>query len=233
VKVETAEGARIVESQCHEEGANSDFNPYYYTQPCNYPPLCYDFTTTTNLLNNAAVQKALGVSTIQWQTCVSNVYEYLEDDWAQNLALAIPAILGANVRVLIYEGLLDWICNSYGVGNWTVALQWPGQSGFQKAPLVPWHVNGTTAGYVRTYSNFTYLSVEGAGHMVPHDQPVNSLSMLRSFLSNQPFSVVTASSTSVVPPRHQPYRPTHPKPKNQRNKMNSHRVNPRANKLRA
>lgn len=43
------------------------------------------------------------------------------------------------------------------------------------------------AGYVKSVGNLTFLTVFGAGHFVPTDQPKNSLAMLNSFLSNQPF----------------------------------------------
>ena len=47
------------------------------------------------------------------------------------------------------------------------------------------------AGYVTTYNagthNFTFLTVHGAGHLVPQHKPVQALAMLKRFLANQPF----------------------------------------------
>ena len=43
------------------------------------------------------------------------------------------------------------------------------------------------AGYYRTVGNFTQLVVRGAGHMVPGDQPVRSLDMIRRFVQGKPF----------------------------------------------
>ena len=42
------------------------------------------------------------------------------------------------------------------------------------------HVNGEVAGQVKNYDKLTFLQVEGAGHMVPKDQPKSSLDMLKT-----------------------------------------------------
>ena len=41
---------------------------------------------------------------------------------------------------------------------------------------------------MKSYDKLTFLQVEGAGHMVPKDQPESALdNMLKRFLNNQPF----------------------------------------------
>ena len=50
----------------------------------------------------------------------------------------------------------------------------------------------TTGGYVTTYAagpnhNFTFLTVKGAGHMVPEFKPVPALQMLEAFFNQEPF----------------------------------------------
>jgi carboxypeptidase C (cathepsin A) len=44
-------------------------------------------------------------------------------------------------------------------------------------------VAGSKAGLARSASNFTFLQVYAAGHMVPMDQPARALSMLETFLN--------------------------------------------------
>ena len=44
---------------------------------------------------------------------------------------------------------------------------------------------------MKSYDKLTFLQVEGAGHMVPKDQPKAALDMLKSFLNNQPFDKLT------------------------------------------
>ena len=43
------------------------------------------------------------------------------------------------------------------------------------------------AGYYRTVGNFTQVVVRGAGHMVPGDQPVRALDMIKRFVQGKGF----------------------------------------------
>jgi len=88
---------------------------------------------------------------------------------------------------LIYSGKLDLICNYFGGAEWLKQLQWSGQSGFNNQQLANWKVSGSTAGQWKTYNNLTWLEVNSAGHMVPHDQPENALAMINTFITGGTF----------------------------------------------
>jgi carboxypeptidase C (cathepsin A) len=45
-------------------------------------------------------------------------------------------------------------------------------------------VNGEPAGQLRQHKNFKFLRVYDAGHMVPMNQPVAALQMLREFANS-------------------------------------------------
>lgn len=45
------------------------------------------------------------------------------------------------------------------------------QSTYAKAATIDWKVDGAIAGQVRSGGGLTFAAVEGAGHMVPMDQP--------------------------------------------------------------
>jgi len=105
-----------------------------------------------------------------------------------NLEVVIPALLENNYQVLVYSGMLDFICNWVGGEDWTTAMPWSGQNDFSNTNYTVWSVNGNSAGEVRSYENLTFLKIYNAGHMVPMDQPVNSLDMLKRFLNNSPFN---------------------------------------------
>ena len=47
------------------------------------------------------------------------------------------------------------------------------QDAFRSAETMDWTVDGAVAGQVKTGGGLTFLAVEGAGHMVPMDQPAN------------------------------------------------------------
>jgi carboxypeptidase C (cathepsin A) len=48
-------------------------------------------------------------------------------DLESNFAEDIPKIIAANVRVLIYNGVKDLICNFIGTERWLDAMEWDGQ----------------------------------------------------------------------------------------------------------
>jgi cathepsin A (carboxypeptidase C) len=158
-------------------------NPYDLIIPCSYGNLCYNFTNVDAYLNRADVQQQLGVSKT-WESCNMDVNRMFEGDWMKNFQTQIPDMLGAGIRVLIYAGDQDFICNWLGNKAWTLQMSWSGQQAFTQAPDQTWNVGGSPAGKIRTAQNFTFLQVFGGGHMVPMDQPVSALAMLDGFLSN-------------------------------------------------
>lgn len=78
----------------------------------------------------------------------------------------VSALLERKVKVLIYVGTYDWICNWVGNELWTLALEWSGQEEFAGQPLRTWEVHGKRAGKTRSAKGLTFATIEGAGHMV-------------------------------------------------------------------
>ena len=90
-------------------------------------------------------------------------------------------MLENGVRVLVYHGEYDYICNWYGGYNWVKNLEWEYNSEWNKAANMSWSVNGEIAGYNITYGGLTFLKVLNAGHLVPMDQPTNAMAMIQQF----------------------------------------------------
>lgn len=76
--------------------------------------LCYDFSNMERFLNLKSVRDALGVGDIDFVSCSSTVYEAMVVDWMRNLEVGIPALLEDGIKVLIYAGEYDLICNWLG-----------------------------------------------------------------------------------------------------------------------
>jgi carboxypeptidase C (cathepsin A) len=102
--------------------------------------------------------------------------------------------LAQKYRMLIYSGNVDACVPYWGSEEWTREL------GFElKQAWRPWHSGSRDepnqknilAGYVTTYTagsqEFTFLTVHGAGHLVPQHKPVQALTMLTRFLNNEAF----------------------------------------------
>ena len=160
------------------------FNVYDIREPCASPPLCYDFSQSDTLLNDADVQATLGVTGRKWVECDKLVHTALLGDWMTNLMPQVASILDdSDVQVLVYSGDKDWICNWRGGEAWTEATKWASKDDFNAAEYVDWNVDGTAAGQMRQYGDLHFLRVYEAGHMVPMNQPENALAMLKMFVS--------------------------------------------------
>jgi len=165
-------------------------NVYDVTIPCAVEPLCYDFSDADKYLNSADVKAGLGVkSDITWDDCNQAVHLLFLADWVGNFAIDIPIVLAQNISVLIYSGTNDWICNYEGGSRWVSAMNWSGQDAYNKAPEVNWTVQGKVVGQSKNANGLTFLKVYEAGHMVPMNQPANSLDMVQRFISGKPFGI--------------------------------------------
>ncbi|KAJ1949734.1 hypothetical protein FBU59_001011 [Linderina macrospora] len=168
----------------------SGANPYDVRIPCEGSNLCYPIMSDIDtFLNDPAVQQELGSDVSKFESCSQKVYGgfILNGDWMKPYHREVPPLLDAGIRVLIYAGDADWICNWYGNKAWSEALEWSGKGGFQAEKDADWVVDGKAAGEARSYKNFSFLRVFGAGHMVPYDQPENALDMINRWIANKPF----------------------------------------------
>ncbi|PSR89928.1 Serine carboxypeptidase-like [Actinidia chinensis var. chinensis] len=147
--------------------------------------LCYDFSNLETFLNQKSVRAALGVGNIEFVSCSSTVYQAMLMDWMRNLEVGIPALLEDGIKVLIYAGEYDLICNWLGNSQWVHAMAWSGQKNFTAAPTVPFVVDGAEKGQLKSHGPLNLLKVHDAGHMVPMDQPKASLEMLKRWTAGK------------------------------------------------
>ncbi|KAJ0394347.1 hypothetical protein ATCC90586_007113 [Pythium insidiosum] len=114
-------------------------------------------------------------------------------DWSLGYQTYVADMLNDGVRVLVYAGDADLVCNWSGNRAWTLALDWQGKDGFNAATDRPFITRDPVvkdspqveAGVVRTFGGFTFLRLFNAGHMVPSDQPAVALEMINKFLRNE------------------------------------------------
>ncbi|XP_051120075.1 serine carboxypeptidase-like [Andrographis paniculata] len=144
--------------------------------------LCYDFSNLDKFLNQKQVRDALGVGDIEFVSCSTTVYQAMLVDWMRNLEVGIPALLEDGVKLLVYAGEYDLICNWLGNSRWVDAMEWKGQKEFVSASEVPFQVNGSEAGLLKSHGPLSFLKVHDAGHMVPMDQPKAALEMLKRWM---------------------------------------------------
>ncbi|KAG5599169.1 hypothetical protein H5410_030539 [Solanum commersonii] len=132
---------------------------YYDVRKTCDGDLCYDFSNMENLLNDEQVKHALGVGDIEFVSCSSTVYQAMQLDWMRNLEAGIPPLLEDGIKLLVYAGEYDLICN--------------------------WLVDGEEKGIEKNHGPLTFRRVHDAGHMVPMDQPKAALEMLQRWMQGK------------------------------------------------
>lgn len=170
--------------------ANSGINMYDIRKPC-VGGLCYPMDNLTRFFNEAHVKAALGVNR-PWEMCSGPVHERFTVDYYQSFTSNVAEALESGVRVMLYAGDMDYICNSMGIEQWVSALEWPGARAFRAAPVEEFKVNNRWAGSERYSGGLSFVKVYGAGHMVPMDSPAAALHLVKQFLRDKPVSASNA-----------------------------------------
>ncbi|KAF8168513.1 alpha/beta-hydrolase [Crassisporium funariophilum] len=173
----------------------SGINPYDISQECDGgvdDTLCYPaIEHISNYLDRSSVRKALGVSDTLNSTKFSACSKEVEHAFFSGMDQYHPtsnhvaALLERKVKVLIFVGKNDWVCNYLGNERWTMDLDWSGGEEFSGKPLREWSVDGKKAGMTRSAQGLTFAIIEGSGHMVPYDKPEESLEMVNRWLSGK------------------------------------------------
>ncbi|KAL1323580.1 hypothetical protein AAHE18_13G026500 [Arachis hypogaea] len=155
---------------------------YYDIRKKCYGEMCYDFSDMERFLREGKVREALGVGKLEFVSCSRRVYDAMNGDWMKNLEVDIPNLLEDGIRLLVYAGEKDLICNWLGNSRWVHAMKWSGQEQFRASPTIQFVVNGSHAGSLKSYGPLAFLKVNEAGHMVPMDQPEAALEMITRWM---------------------------------------------------
>ena len=102
--------------------------------------------------------------------------------------------LDTNVRTMVYNGDADPSVNSFNAQNWTSHLGLKELESWR-----PWTLDSCQrmGGYVTTYEgDFSFVTIRGAGHMVPEYKPPHALTMITNFVQNEKFALYDASCSS-------------------------------------
>ncbi|KAI9193810.1 hypothetical protein LWI28_000366 [Acer negundo] len=124
-------------------------------------------------LNNAEVQTALHANLIKWNGCRGF-------NWTDSPTTVLPIIknlIANDINVWIYSGDIDAAVpvtsSRYSISSLNLQI---------KTPWYPWYTNNEVGGYAVEYKGVTFVTVRGAGHLVPSYQPERALHMISSFL---------------------------------------------------
>ncbi|PCH36516.1 hypothetical protein WOLCODRAFT_28645 [Wolfiporia cocos MD-104 SS10] len=191
------------------------YNPYDVRRKCDRQrdgDLCYSqMGWIDTWMNKPANKRALGVDpTLEFQSCNMQVNQAFafQGDGAHNSAKLLPELVEDGVRLLVYAGNADMMCNFIGNERWVEQLDSRFQKEFAAKKPVPWVTteSGQLAGTVRsaggngyTAGNITFVAVHEAGHMVPYDQPEAALDLVTKWLFDLPLSLNASEEVARLP----------------------------------
>ncbi|KAJ7729501.1 serine carboxypeptidase [Mycena maculata] len=176
-QIDCAAAMDFCEGQLEGPFWSTGMNPYDISRECDGglgQNLCYPVTSyIRSYLDRPDVRETLGVDpslTTNFSSCSNTVGYAFNDrlDGYHSTQHYVAALLEREVRVLIYVGTYDWICNFIGNERWTLAMEWSGKEEFANQELKPWGTgdDGSRIGLTRSAKGLTFATVEGAGHMV-------------------------------------------------------------------
>ncbi|EPQ30034.1 uncharacterized protein PFL1_02152 [Pseudozyma flocculosa PF-1] len=157
----------------------------------NWPPT---LAPTYAYLARADVRQALHVDNKHkpeaWVECNNNVGGAMRSDSTSAPSVTLlPKLLESGLKVLLFAGEEDLICNAIGVRRTAENLVWGGQKGFGAQQSQPWHLNHTEVGSWKEARNLSYVGIKGASHMVGFDAPLASHDMMLRWMGVDFWSV--------------------------------------------
>lgn len=154
--------------------------------------LCYaELDWIGRWLNQKSVMDALGVEVSSYEACNMDINRnfLFHGDWLKPYHRVVPGLLD-QIRVLIYAGDADFICNWLGNKAWTEALEWSDHESYAKAEMknltiVDNKSKGKNIGQVKSHGNLTFMRLYEGGHMLPMNQPEASLEFFNRWLGGE------------------------------------------------
>ena len=128
-----------------------------YSHHAGYFPPGHEAVET--FLNRNEVKAAIHSSATpqKFQECTDPPYNALSYQDGKPATAELAAVLAADIKVLIFVGQFDIVCNHIGVERAIAGLNWPGSSGYLEAQRGIFVVDKQPAGYVKQFLGLQYL----------------------------------------------------------------------------
>ncbi|KAE8152319.1 Alpha/Beta hydrolase protein [Aspergillus avenaceus] len=184
-----------------DESGRGGRNRFDITAPCDLNEMCYPQTLwVQKYLNSKPVWDALSPPAevkeyVLESEAVVDAFARTSDRMTSASDLVI-FLLESGVDFLAYQGNLDLACNTAGNLKWAESLRWKGQTEFTARRLTPWSavVEGVEArvGNVKEVrgdeaGRFAFVTIDGAGHLVPQDRPDVAFDLMNRWIGGRDF----------------------------------------------
>ncbi|KAF0763598.1 hypothetical protein AaE_003174, partial [Aphanomyces astaci] len=149
-----------------------DYTQRYLQQPAVVRALNLESTSTSSTTTTQAV--------VSWSACNFDITKNYHR--TPSTLDKYPVILEAGLKALIYSGDADSVVNFIGTQRWlTKGLKLSVQDKW-KAWFAP---DKQLGGFTVRYTNLTFTTIKGAGHMVPATRPLHALYLFECFVYGQ------------------------------------------------
>ncbi|KAI8074392.1 carboxypeptidase S1 [Gongronella butleri] len=98
-------------------------------------------------------------------------------DDARDFSGKVANLLNHGIKVLLYAGDADYLCNWMGNYAWSNQFNFKGADDYRGKKLTAWKVEGKEVGEFKQGGNLTFVRVYNAGHHMAHYQPNVALQM--------------------------------------------------------
>ncbi|XP_069845977.1 lysosomal protective protein [Dipodomys merriami] len=152
-------------------------------------PPCTNTTAASTYLNNPYVRKALHIpeQLPRWDMCNLLVNLQYRRLYQSMNSQYLKLLSSQKYQILLYNGDVDMACNFLG-DEWFVDSLNQKMEVQRRPWLVDYGESGEQiAGFVKEFSHITFLTLKGAGHMVPTDKPRAAFTMFSRFLNKEPY----------------------------------------------
>ncbi|KAJ4832942.1 hypothetical protein Tsubulata_036702 [Turnera subulata] len=146
--------------------------------PC-YSPYAEDYFNRVDVQSSLHA-KGRGNPSSKWQACSDLILNNYNHTVFSVLPIYTKLIKGG-LKIWMYSGDADGRVPVIGSRYCIEALGLP-----IKSPWRSWFHHQQVGGRIVEYEGFTFVTVRGAGHLVPLDKPSQALALLHGFLSDQP-----------------------------------------------
>ncbi|XP_028409969.1 lysosomal protective protein-like [Dendronephthya gigantea] len=154
---------------------------YFHTGKLGLTPPCLNSTAANKYLNTPSVRQAIHIPTMlpNWTICS----EVVNKNYKMVYETLSPVVLKLiqHYRGMVYNGDTDMACNFLGDQEFVESL---GLKVVKERRF--WKIGPQIAGFVKDFEKLSFVTIKGAGHMVPEDKPSEALKMFISFLENKP-----------------------------------------------
>ncbi|KAH9817256.1 putative carboxypeptidase KEX1 precursor [Melampsora americana] len=117
-----------------------------------------------------------------WKQCNDTIIQQMWSPHSKPSYKLLPDLL-KDMKVLLYAGDQDFMCNTMGINRSIEALTWAGHTGWsQESETKDYLVNGRKIGTWREDRGLGLVVFDKASHLVPMDEPIGTQDMLLRFL---------------------------------------------------